>query len=501
VADVTSDDITVVMGALPAELSAKTRLEVYVLLRRLFDLAIFPAKLRKEGSSPVTRYVRPELDPEKLFCFIYPSELLAVLRGTNAKGEIVVPLGRRVLYAVATYTGQRKGSLYALQWGHVDFQHGTLASFRTKTRRAQYFVADPGLMDVLRLWHEFRDKPAADQPIVRDEDVAYDPRRLATALRDDLKAVGVTRAILFEEKEPTVEPLRFHDLRSTFCTWARRLGRSDMWISERTGHEVSGDMINRYDRGAQTLQDLDYEPFPSIAGALPELAALATALSTGHASASRTTQTAQAAPTDDVVPGPCDPSQVPVTVRDRGVGGSNPLAPTRHAGGVPWRGERRSVVSSRAGGSGLGGESFVWGRRAGEGRGRCGAGLETTRPGVAWTRCRGGWRRAELAWTRPDPEGWTRSPEASKRSDLVARLLPQSFARHGTAIIRRYVAERRLHLGEAHGGHADGIDAETHEDPRSVRIAGQLTAHADLSAVSVGRRHDALHHAQGARIE
>jgi integrase len=333
VSDVTSDDITAVMGSLPAELSAKTRLEVYVLLRRLFDLAIFPAKLRKEGSNPVSRYVRPELDPEKLYCFIYPSELLALLRGTNAKGEIVVPLGRRVLYAVATYTGQRKASLYALQWGHVDFQHGTLASFRTKTRRAQYFVADPGLMEVLRLWHEFRDKPAADQPIVRDEDVDYDPRRLATALRDDLKAVGVTRAILFEENEPTVEPLRFHDLRSTFCTWARRLGRSDMWISERTGHEVSGDMINRYDRGAQTLQDLDYEPFPSIAGAVPELAALDIALDTGAARASSTTETA---PTDDVVTEPYDPSQVPGTVRDRGVGGSNPLAPTRHAAGVPF---------------------------------------------------------------------------------------------------------------------------------------------------------------------
>lgn len=26
-----------------------------------------------------------------------------------------------------------------------------------------------------------------------------------------------------------VEPLRFHDLRSTFCTWARRAGKSDAW--------------------------------------------------------------------------------------------------------------------------------------------------------------------------------------------------------------------------------------------------------------------------------
>lgn len=30
-------------------------------------------------------------------------------------------------------------------------------------------------------------------------------------------------------------------------------------------------MINRYDRGAQTLGDLDYAPFPDIARAIPEL--------------------------------------------------------------------------------------------------------------------------------------------------------------------------------------------------------------------------------------
>jgi hypothetical protein len=66
-----------------------------------------------------------------------------------------------------------------------------------------------------------------------------------------IAAAGVTRAILFEENADNVEALRFHDLRSTFCTWARRAGKSDAWISERTGHEVTVSMINRYDRGAR----------------------------------------------------------------------------------------------------------------------------------------------------------------------------------------------------------------------------------------------------------
>jgi hypothetical protein len=40
----------------------------------------------------------------------------------------------------------------------------------------------------------------------------------------------------------------------------RRAGKSDAWISDRTGQKETGKMIDRYDRGAQTLADLSYEP-------------------------------------------------------------------------------------------------------------------------------------------------------------------------------------------------------------------------------------------------
>jgi integrase len=282
VAAVTSDDIAKVMGAQSADHRAETRIKQYNRLHRLFELAEFPCRLRPEGTNPVKKYLRPEADADKLFSFLFPSEALALLRGTNADGKIVIPLARRVLYALALYTGQRKGSLFALRWKHVDFDHGTLASFRTKTGAAQYFVADRGLMAVLEAWHEHQGKPADDVPIVSNavDVLGCEPKRLATTLRDDLKACGVTRAILFETEEENVQELRFHDARATFCTWARRAGKSDSWISERTGQKESGKMIDRYDRGAQTLADLQYEPFPDISDAIPELAAvrLATAL-------------------------------------------------------------------------------------------------------------------------------------------------------------------------------------------------------------------------------
>jgi hypothetical protein len=102
VKDVTADDISAVMGAQPAEHRSETRIKMYNRLHRLFELAEFPCRLRPEGTNPVRKYLRPEADAEKLFCFLYPTEVLALLRGTNAEGEAVVPLGRRVLYAVAT---------------------------------------------------------------------------------------------------------------------------------------------------------------------------------------------------------------------------------------------------------------------------------------------------------------------------------------------------------------------------------------------------------------
>ncbi len=127
VATVTAEDLQAVMAAQPKEQRAETRIKQYNRLHRLFDLAEFPCRLRPEGSNPVKRYLRPSPDAEKLFCFLYPTELLSLLACET------IPLARRVLYALAVYTGQRKGSLFELCWKHADFEHGTLASFKTKT--------------------------------------------------------------------------------------------------------------------------------------------------------------------------------------------------------------------------------------------------------------------------------------------------------------------------------------------------------------------------------
>ena len=55
-------------------------------------------------------------------------------------------------------------------------------------------------------------------------------------------------------------------------TWARRAGKDDAWTKQRTGHTATSKMLDRYTRMAVTLADLNYQPFPDVTEALPELA-------------------------------------------------------------------------------------------------------------------------------------------------------------------------------------------------------------------------------------
>lgn len=269
VAEVTEQDIERVMAK--AEQTARkkfkrpwrksSRFQLYQCLRRLFDLAIRPGRLRTD--SPVSEYLRPGRDAPKLFGYLYPSELLALLKCKD------VPVERRVLYALAVYTGLRKGSLYALRWSGVDFKHRTLTSLQSKTGLPQLFEVPKTLLALLKSWHTYRGGPKPEDALVPK---VLERHREAHVLRDDLLAAKVTRTSL-QGGADNVEPMRFHDLRATFVTWALREGRGDGWINDRTGH-LTPEMRERYARAARTLSDLDYKPFPDIAKAIPELAKL-----------------------------------------------------------------------------------------------------------------------------------------------------------------------------------------------------------------------------------
>lgn len=274
VADVTEQDIELALAAAARAAEKRmgrpwrqaNKLQVFQVAHRLFDLAVKPGRLRTDN--PVSADLRPRKDASKLFNYLFPSELVAVL------GCTAVPLERRVCYAVATYTGLRKGSLFGLTWADIDFAHSMITSRESKTDLPVCFVqrdpALPGLeslMTILKRWHEHAGCPGADAPVLQPFDCRE--RREAEVLRGDLRAAGVTRAALYST-DRQIEALRFHDQRSTFCTWARRAGKGWGWVSERTGH-LSESMTERYTRAARSLADLEYTAFPDISAAIPEL--------------------------------------------------------------------------------------------------------------------------------------------------------------------------------------------------------------------------------------
>jgi len=282
IADTTDSDIEKIMGSQPRG-GSSTRNHVHRGLKRIHEFAEIPLRLRPIGSNPVHRAYRAPKDPPKLFLFLYPPEVLALLNNER------IPLGRRVLYLFAVYFGWRLGTLMAFRWRGIDWKHGTVSVLHQKGHQRLdaedgdeeqgtpiFFVATPGcVMTVLRAWYEQCGRPDVDELVIRDvcgaEEVWREEHDEAKVIRRDLKASGVTRELLFSEAK-NVQPLRFHDLRATFCTWAKRAGKDAAWIKERTGHTPTSNMLDRYTRMAVTLADLSFTPFPDVTGAIPELA-------------------------------------------------------------------------------------------------------------------------------------------------------------------------------------------------------------------------------------
>jgi hypothetical protein len=64
--------------------------------------------------------------------------------------------------------------------------------------------------------------------------------------------------------------LDFHDLRGGFVTWALATGRTEAWVTDRTGH-TSSVMLYRYKRRVRHAEELTVQPPGSLLDAIPEL--------------------------------------------------------------------------------------------------------------------------------------------------------------------------------------------------------------------------------------
>jgi hypothetical protein len=102
-------------------------------------------------------------------------------------------------------------------------------------------------------------------------------------VRGHLRRAGIDRPELFESSDIRLQ-IRLHDLRATFITIKLANGRTETWISDRTGHK-SSTQINNYHRAARTVAELGLGDFAPLDEAIPEFREGAAAHSSGATSA------------------------------------------------------------------------------------------------------------------------------------------------------------------------------------------------------------------------
>lgn len=139
--------------------------------------------------------------------------------------------------------------------GHIDLD-------TTKNGRGGNWPLDPGTAEALRRWQ--RTCPSGRWVFPAEALPRYRRRRAGLPLsadhagrklREALTLAGQERPKLFQRDVNRI-PIRAHDLRATFVTLAVALGKTEDWVTCRTGHS-SSIMLARYRREAQTIREHD----------------------------------------------------------------------------------------------------------------------------------------------------------------------------------------------------------------------------------------------------
>lgn len=267
IASFTLEDAERVMAALPTGptdhgprrargLEGSSRGKIAWLVGRVMNLAVYPLKLIKV--SPIPRGWLPKKEARKALVWLYPDEDALLLGCTK------IPLGYRVLYGFLAREGPRVGEALRLDKIDVDLKRGTISLDENKTDDPRMWAANRGVVTALERWFEIW---KGEKLFDVGEELADD--HLADKFREHLKLAGITRPVLFERNKAR-RPIRPYDLRATFVTLSLAHGKTEKWVSDRTGHR-SSDQIATYDRAARTAAELSLPELTPLDQAIPEL--------------------------------------------------------------------------------------------------------------------------------------------------------------------------------------------------------------------------------------
>ncbi|WP_437632411.1 tyrosine-type recombinase/integrase [Sorangium sp. So ce854] len=248
------------MSLLPGHLQPGTRQKIAQIIHRILALATYPARII--SSNPLPRGWIPKADDEKAKGYLYPDEDHRLMRCK------AIPLCFRIYYGFLDREGMRADEAGRLEWSDLDLDRGAVVLDENKTDDPRAWALSPDVVRALRKWREIC--PDKVRVFVGKWGNALPGHNGAKNFRDHLRRAGIDRPELFETTEARLN-IRLHDTRATFITVKLATGRTETWISDRTGHS-SSDQIHNYKRAARKVAELALGDFAPLDEALPELA-------------------------------------------------------------------------------------------------------------------------------------------------------------------------------------------------------------------------------------
>jgi integrase len=230
-ADVTLDDCDHAMTALPkAAETTSTRRHYAQAIRKLLVYAVYPLRLRE--AVPIPKGWLPSGASGKAKSWVYPAEDLALMQCRE------VPLARRVFFGMLDREGFRVSEALGLTWSDLDLDRGVVRLDVNKTDDPRSWVMGEDVTRAFAAWKKLRGSKVKKSPRVFPSALLGHATDLAHLLREGLKLAEVNRPELTIPK-PGRMLLRAHDLRGSFVTLALANGRTEAWVTDRTGHRSS----------------------------------------------------------------------------------------------------------------------------------------------------------------------------------------------------------------------------------------------------------------------
>jgi integrase len=285
IASVTLDDCDHVMGALPKTTETPAARRCYAqALRKLLAYAVYP--LRLLPTLPIPTGWLPKGGNDKAKAWIYPAEGVALMKCRK------VLLVRRIFFGLLLREGMRVSEALGLTWPDLDLERGVVRLDVNKTNDPRSWVMGEDVARALEAWRKLRGKKVKKSPRVFPPALLGSRFNMAKRLREGLELAEVKRPELIKAK-PGRQRIRAHDLRGSFVTLALATGRTEAWVTDRTGHR-SSQMIYRYKRASRTAAELSLGWYAPLDEAIPELAPKprqgANGMQTGRPSGSETSR-------------------------------------------------------------------------------------------------------------------------------------------------------------------------------------------------------------------